>query len=203
MVALALDLSLRQLSDGKRSLDDVMRLLWRRFGRDFEHRPTGLREDQFPQMVEEATGVDQRQALRSWAYGTRDIELASLLAPLAVTLNYEPAQPAPWLGAKFSMRAGDLAVVTVYHDGPAHAAGLSAGDVLLALQGLRVDEASLKAALTRHKAGDTVRIHVFRRDQLRQFDVRLTLPPATEARLTLSAKASARQLRLRRHWLGH
>ena len=202
LVALALDLSLRQRSDGKRSLDDVMRLLWRRFGRDFKHQPKGLREDEFPQLLSEATGVDLKHELRSWAYGTRDIELAPLLAPLAVTLAYEPAQPQPWLGAKLNTRAGELSVATVYHDGPAHTAGLSAGDVLLALQGLRIDDASLKAALTRYEPGDTVRLHVFRRDQLRQFDVKLTIPPATEARLTLSTKASMAQLQQRRRWLG-
>ena len=107
-----------------------------------------------------------------------------------------------WLGAKLTSRASDLSLATVYHDGPAHGAGLSAGDVVVALDGLRVDEASLKAALTRRKAGDTVRLHAFRRDELREFRVRLALPPATEARLTMPAKASSTSLRQRKRWLG-
>src|SRR5690606_32949346 len=42
LVALALDLTIRERSAGRRSLDDVMRLLWTRFGRDFAQRRTGV-----------------------------------------------------------------------------------------------------------------------------------------------------------------
>jgi predicted metalloprotease with PDZ domain len=40
LVALALDLTIRAGSDGKKSLDDVMRMLWQRYGRDF-YAPDG------------------------------------------------------------------------------------------------------------------------------------------------------------------
>lgn len=45
LVALGLDLLIRRDSGGVHSLDDVMRLLWRRYGRDFYRgRPQGLAE---------------------------------------------------------------------------------------------------------------------------------------------------------------
>ena len=48
-MALGLDLLIRQETAGARSLDDVMRLLWQRHGRDFyQGRPQGLAEDGLP-----------------------------------------------------------------------------------------------------------------------------------------------------------
>ena len=73
LVALGLDLLIRQETAGARSLDDVMRLLWQRHGRDFyQGRPQGLAEDGLPALIREATGVDARRFIARYAYGTAD-----------------------------------------------------------------------------------------------------------------------------------
>jgi predicted metalloprotease with PDZ domain len=61
----------------------------------------------------------------------------------------------------------------VHEDGAAHRAGLSAGDLLVAVDGLRVagNPGSLDGLLSRFKVGDTVTVHAFRRDELMTFDV--------------------------------
>src|SRR5690606_35668546 len=48
LVALGLDLLIQQQSEGRYTLDDVMRLLWRRYGRAFyQGEPQGVPEDAF------------------------------------------------------------------------------------------------------------------------------------------------------------
>ncbi|MFQ6689499.1 hypothetical protein OMF49_11540, partial [Bordetella pertussis] len=70
LVALGLDLLIRRDSGGVHSLDDVMRLLWRRYGRDFYRgRPQGLAEDALPTLIREATGVDARRFIARHAHG--------------------------------------------------------------------------------------------------------------------------------------
>ena len=81
-------------------------------------------------------------------------------------------------------------------------AGLSSGDVIVAVDGLRVDERSLKALLARRKAGDRVKVHAFRRDELLQVDVRLAAGDATECTLSLDEHAADAIRRQRNHWLG-
>ena len=81
-------------------------------------------------------------------------------------------------------------------------AGLSSGDVIVAVDGLRVDERSLKALLARRKAGDRVTVHAFRRDELLQVDVRLAAGDATECTLSLDEHAADGIRRQRNHWLG-
>ena len=192
LVALCLDLTIRSRSGGRRSLDDVMRLLWQRYGRDFANEGRGLEEDGLPLIVQEATGLDLAKEIRAWAGGTDELPLAPLLAQTGVTLTLKPAEgDAAWLGARLQTRGADLVLAAVFNEGPAHHAGLSAGDTVIAADGLRVDERSLKAMLSRRRAGDRLRLHVFRRDELIEREIRLGQAPATEATLTVASKAGS------------
>jgi predicted metalloprotease with PDZ domain len=205
LVAMAVDLAVRAKTAGRASLDDAMRLLWTRYGRDFytahggagpaQH---GLPEGAFPALLREATGVTLDAPLARWVDGTADLPLAKLLAPFGVSLSFAAADKAPTLGVRTASRGGELAIATAYTGGAAHRAGLSAGDVLVACDGLRVDEKSLKSLLARRRAGDTVAVHAFRRDELMRFEAVLDAPAAADATLTASAADNA----LRRGWLG-
>ena len=203
LVALCLDLTVRVRTAGRRSLDDVMRLMWQRYGRDFDRTGAGLPEDAFPDLLREATGVDLGTEIRDWAHGTDELPLADLLSSLGVTCTFKaPDGPANWLGLRTQTRGTELVAATVYSEGPARTAGLSAGDVIIALDGVRVDERGLRTALSRRKSGAAVRLHAFRRDELMEFTVRLEPAPATDADLKIDAAASGAVRRLRAGWLG-
>jgi predicted metalloprotease with PDZ domain len=203
LVALCLDLEIRSRSGGRRSLDDFMRLLWRRFGRHFELRREGLAEDGVAPLLREATGLDLTQEVQAWAHGTDELPLAALLQRVGLHLSLKaPEGDAPSLGVKLAQNGAALTITTAYSGQAAMRAGLSAGDQLVAFEGLRMDEASLKRMLGRHRAGDRVRVHAFRRDELMAFDVRLQAPEPTDATLTPDEQAEAGALALRRAWLG-
>ncbi|GAB1576505.1 M61 family metallopeptidase [Bordetella petrii] len=182
LVALGLDLTIRRDSGGARSLDDVMRLLWQRYGRDFYRgKPQGLPEDALPELVREATGVDVRRFVARHAYGTADVPLAELLAPHGIALQWKAPVNIPSLDVRTRKQGDGLALATVFEGGAAHRGGLSAGDVLVAVDGLRVDApAGLDLLLAQYRPGDRVTVHVFRRDELRAFTVRLAAPAALD-----------------------
>ncbi len=186
LIALGLDLTIRAATQGQRSLDDVMRLLWVRFGRDFYRGPgQGLSETAFPKLVREATGVEVADQVERWAYGTQDVPLERLLATQNVALSCKAAGNRPSLDARVRQQADQLVLASVVEHGAAHQAGLSAMDALVAIDGIKVPAApgALDALLSRYQAGDVVAMHVFRRDELRCFNVRLTAPSAAECTL--------------------
>ena len=193
LVALALDLTIRLRTRARRSLDDVLRLMWREYGRDF-YAPgalqRGVAEDEFPQLVRRATGLDLRRQIRDWAYGTRELPLPQLFDAIGIDFRLAPPDPAPALGARLATRHGELTVATAYDGQAARRAGLAAGDVIVAADGLRVDEKSLKALLTRRRAGERLALHVFRRDELMRLDVELQPPAKTEVTLALRPRAA-------------
>ncbi len=202
LVALCLDLTIRERTRGARSLDDVMRLLWRRHGRPGASQPQGLAEVGFAALLKEATGVALDAEIARWAYGTEDLPVAELLGGFGATLETTPgATRESMLGVRLATRHGETTVATAYTGGAAQLAGVSAGDAIVAFNGLRADEKSLKALLERHQAGDAVRLHVFRRDELLAFDVRLDEPAAVEASIRLEDRPKANVRRLRDAWL--
>ncbi len=196
LVALALDLTLRDKTAGRVSLDDVMRALWVRHGQS----GIGVGEQTVQQIAEELSGVNLKRFFASAVDGTDDLPLKRLLARFGVTLTWaaEKAGQTASLGVKTAVDGKDVRLATVYDGGAAQAAGLAAGDLLLAIDGLRVTPASLETLLARRAPGEQVAIHAFRRDELMQFTLRLDAPAADSARLACSAKHAPE----RRAWLG-
>lgn len=211
LVALAFDLAIRARTDHRKSLDDVMRLLWQRYGRRFyDGNATGVGEDEVEALIAEATGVALGQLFREAVYGTRDLPLDELLAPFGVAL--EPQMGAangknggdgkPSLGVRTRASGADCTLAAVHDGSAAQKAGLSAGDVLVAVDGLRVTGSNLDTLLGRYLPGAVVEIHAFRRDELLLTRVKLDPPEVTRYRLVPGdEKRGAPRRRARERWL--
>jgi predicted metalloprotease with PDZ domain len=203
LVGLALDLTIRDGTGGRRGLDDVMRLLWQQYRQD-PGRYRGVGEDEFPAAVEQATGLDLARPLKVWTESTRDPDFAALLAPVGVTVDAGLALDEPHfalMGIKLARNGSDCRIASVFDGTPAQEAGLSGGDTLVALGGLRAGAANLDALLSRYGAGDRVEVTFFRRDELMQAEVRLAERPPPKFTLKVDPKAGKRADRLRRGWL--
>ena len=193
LVALGLDLAIRQATEDTRSLDDVMQLMWDRYGREFyQGKPMGIDEGDMPALVREATGFDAGEFLSRYAYGREDVPLETLLGHQHIAMSWKAADNDSGMDARLRSANGQCVVATVYEGGAAHKAGLSAGDIIVAVGGLRVqDEKSLSTLLSRHRPGEAVIVHVFRRDELRHFELRLAAAAPTQCELRRDTEKSA------------
>jgi predicted metalloprotease with PDZ domain len=216
LVALCADLLIRSRTGGRKSLDDVMRALWRRHGRT----GVGVAEDGVERLAEEVTGLKLGtffdRALRS----TADLPLESMLEAAGIEMEVRPAESTgdrggrassksshalaerATLGARTGAEGNDVKLTHVLDGGAAHAAGLAAGDVLAAIDGLRVTPKTLEPLLARRKAGETARVLAFRRDELLEFDLKFVPSPADTCVLRIARKPPAAAARLRKKWLG-
>jgi predicted metalloprotease with PDZ domain len=204
LVALCIDLAIRAGSGGHRSLDDVMRLMWIRYGQAFYSGcRDGLPEDGLAAIVAEATGIRLDREIRQWSEGTAELPLVALMHRVGLKLALEPPEHGgATIGAKLALRDGMPTLVHAFADGPAQRSGLSAGDAIVAVDGLRVaDERALKSLLQRRKAGTTLRVHAFRRDELFEFTLHPRPAPLTEARLSVDRRAGRSATRMRTGWL--
>jgi predicted metalloprotease with PDZ domain len=134
------------------------------------------------------------------------LPLQTLLASFGVSFELHPpldgaqvVRHVPLtLGVRIRDHERECVVMSVYDDGPAQNAGLSAGDVLVALDGLRITAENLPGLLDRYSSGQVVRIEAFRRDELMSFA--LTLTPESTVRCVLGTQNKGGKQR--RAWLG-
>ena len=200
LVGLCLDLILRRETAGKKSLDDVMRLLWREHGA----KGLGVAENGVEQAAYSVGGATAKRALsaffRQAVYGTEDLPLKNLLSLTGVALEVEEGGTAA-LGARTAAVPDGVKLSQVLDGGGAQRAGLSAGDVLIAIDGLKVSNGSLEKMLARKRKGAKVKVHAFRRDELLERDLTLT-PGELSVTATVAERATAGERRLRTAWLG-
>ena len=195
-----LDLQIRRRTDGARSLDDVLRLLWRRHGATGEPHPDDLQP-----LFEEGSGLALAEVFEGQVRGTADPELAAELAHVGLELRSaaDPAQVADgavavWLGAVTAA----CKVGAVFDGSPAAAAGLSPGDEIVAVDQLRAaSDSDLRALLGTRRPGDPVRLAVFRRARLIEITATLAAAPPTRWDIVAVADAGAAAARYQA-WLG-
>jgi predicted metalloprotease with PDZ domain len=197
LIALAFDLTIRSKTNGAKTLDDIMRALWQRYGRDFYPSVgRGITEAEVEALFDEVSGLKLRGLFDKYIRGTEDIPLAKLLAPFGVKLVDERKSGKPSLDAGIGRDALGAKLTQVHEGGAAHQAGLSALDILIAIDGLRVNgnPSNVDALLSRYRVGDKVTLHAFRRDELMSFEVTLQgdrVPGITLSQAVAGKKSSA------------
>jgi predicted metalloprotease with PDZ domain len=179
LVALCLDLTIRQQTGQRHSLDDVMRLLWTDYGK----RGVGLGEDEFATVVLRATGCKLNKEIVRWAYKPGELPVRVLLEATGVQWT-EKLEVAPDLGLKLVQRGSDLVVASAYSGRPGQLAGVSAQDIVIAIDGLKATDVTVKNWLGRQRAGTRVQLTVFRRDELMNFSIKLGKPVVSAVQLT-------------------
>ena len=216
VVGFLLDLTLRQRSGRKRSLDDLVRALFEKHG-----RPPGLPEDGVEKTAIELIGDP---SLRDWfrraVHSTEELPLDEALQTVGLKAVVAPAASAedkggagedpddapdpesrarPWLGATLKEKGGALEIAAVAEGSPAQASGLAGGDEIVALDGIRGD---LKQRLLRAQPGQMVRLSLFRMDELLEVPVQLAAAPRDTVTFIPLKDASAEQVAARESWLG-
>ena len=126
LVAMCLDLTLR--NEGKGTLDDVMRLLWK--------KSSGgpISEADIADALEAVGGRSFANELARWVHATGELPLSDLLRAHGVAALDDPAQRAQELGLRVAETGGSVQVKVVLRGGAAEQAGFSANDEWLGIE---------------------------------------------------------------------
>jgi predicted metalloprotease with PDZ domain len=169
LVALVLDLEIRNATGGTRSLDDVMRALYARTGK----RATGYTDAELRDALvrDGAPGMDARLDAMVTRPGTLDV--ASGLALLGVEVVPDPASPAlPFVGWRTSTPGKDFPAIDWIEPGsPGAVAGLQDRDLIVALDDRRISAERLDKELALLQPGKPVSVSFFRDGTLRRAEL--------------------------------
>lgn len=188
LVALCLDLKLRQLSQQKISLDMLMRELWLNYGKVGK----GVNNNTVQEIAQRLVNQDLTEFFNQCLYSTEELPFVMLLSEQGIQLSYKydngKQHATACLGVRGQMADGGYQLQNVWHGGAADIAGLSAGDLIVAVDGLKVTT-QFEKNLATYAIGETVTIHFFRRDELMKLEVKLLASQAEQCHLTINNDA--------------
>lgn len=169
-IGLALDLSLRDRSDGAVTLDHVMREMWRRFGTSGERVPGYVERpytaDDVKAVLAEVSG-DAAFAADFFARYIQGHEVADYRRLLTrAGLILRPARPGSAFAGDLQLQpsGGRARVNSVPAGSPAYLAGVDRDDILVSIGGVAIgSQEDVGAAIRRHTPGATIPIVFLRR----------------------------------------
>lgn len=209
VVGLLLDLEIRRRSGNTRSLDDVMRALWERFGA----RDVGFPEGALESIASEVAGADLTAFFDHAVRGTGELDFPAALAAAGLMLvpRWAPSGAAPpgWkpplegrTGLQLRLEGGRAVVAHVMAGSAAWRAGVVPGDELVAFDGFRVaDPMWLNARVLERKPGSVVPLVLFRRDELVSVELPIESGPMPGGAVRRMAEISPEQSAVLEHWL--
>ncbi len=198
LVSLLLDLLIRAKHHNKRSLDDVMRLMWSRFGQN----ETGFTETQLRNTMAEVAEANLDDFFNRYIETTEELPFNDYLDPFGLYLKTVAESDAPFLGIKVQSEDNREVIQFVAAESPAALGGIDVLDELLAIDGIRVDAKSLSERLKDYQVQDTIEVTVFHQDELKTLPVVLAQPQSNRYELAIQANLSQMQQQNLTGWLG-
>ena len=179
LVALCLDLGLRLRGS---SLDALMRKL-------YENAQQGIQvsERTIFDLCRELTGQDWAEQINHLINTTDELPLDQLLPEFGFSFELKNEQALPF-GLKVVDKPEGVVVQSARRDGAAAKVGLSANDVILAIDGLKASEKLLAKYV---KQAGTYSVYAFRRDELMQFELQAAETSLTTVELKVEDQAKA------------
>lgn len=179
LVALCLDLGLRLRGS---NLDALMRKL-------YENAQNGIQvnERTIFELCEELTGDNWLEQINHLINTTEELPLDQLFPEFGVSYTLKNDKSLPF-GLKLVDKPEGVFVQSARRDSAAAKAGLSANDVIIAIDGLK---ATTKLAEKYAKQEGIYTVHAFRRDELMAFDIQAAGSELTEVELKIEDQTKA------------
>ena len=219
MLGAMLDLKIREGSGNRRSLDDVMRGLYRKY---YLEKKRGFTDAEFRQECESAAGGDltevftyaatprQNDYAKYFALAGLKLEDSSKGAPGAFLGLYTDTEELPpsampagrgGRGGRGGGAAARLVVTDVVAGSPAEAAGLRRGDIVAQVDGGPASAITLSQSLANKKAGDKLHLRISRAGTESEVEATLVGNTARTYKLSTEAQATPAQSAILTNWL--
>lgn len=208
LVGMVLDLIIRGKTNGKGSLDEVMRRMYQQFylnspNATYYLRGRGYAPQDFQRVASEVAGADLGDFFARYVRDTQTLPYDEAFGYVGLKVVRAVAREPYSAGITLDWEDEEsLRIGTVRNYSPAEDAGLQAGDEVLLLGGKNIKRENWLLALGRYKEGNRIPIVVKRDRQTIRTALVLGPPDRYEFRIEELTNATTQQRALRAAWLG-
>jgi predicted metalloprotease with PDZ domain len=200
VIGFLLDANIRRLTYGARSLDDLMRVMFKRFSTEKGYTSNDLRA-----AAAELVGPVHAQEIRSWLERaletTSELDYATALDWFGLRLTPSAATPRAWVGVTTRIDNQKTVVTGIRRGSPAAIAGLSLLDEIVAINNVPLQPGQLAQRVAQFSPGARVTFSVSRHGSVRPFEIVLGADPAAGWDLSVAPGASRAQSQRLDAWL--
>jgi len=202
MLSLLMDVELLKSTDATLGYAHLHKLLYERF----PITEKGFTAIDIQNLMKEISGKDYSKFWSKNMESTGSINFDDLLLTLGLKLSHgdesESKKLDVWTGITVSKKANKNKIALVPENSPAWQAGLAADDVLVAINGIKVQQGKLQLLLNKFKATDEVKVTFFRRNLLKETNMELSSRPTEKLKLTHMTDATDIQKKMYKKWIG-
>ena len=192
-----LDLKIRNETKNQKSLDTVMRTLYKEF---FQEKKRGFTDQEFREVCERTAGTPLAEFFDDYIDSTKEVDFAKYFEYAGLKLDTElRARPGAYLGADMANNGTTVSRVEV--DSPARASGLSAQDQILAVDGSPIGNRKLDDILKTKKSGDTMKLLIARAHEIEEVNVVLGAKMERSFKMTPVDNPTPLQAEILKDWL--
>jgi Predicted protease with the C-terminal PDZ domain len=207
LVAMVLDLLVRGRSNGKHSLDDVMRAMYEEFylkssNNSYYLHGRGYQPEDLQRVASQVAGVDFADFFKRHVQNPETLPYEEAFGYVGLRVNKTP-QKEPFnagLSMQFDNPRGPV-IENVRNNSPAETAGLQSGDEVITVGGRSASKNTWLTTLARYKSGESIPITVKRNRRTIKANMVLTEPERLEYKIEEQGDATAEQKALRASWL--
>lgn len=205
ILSLLMDVELLKATEAENGYAHLHKLLYQRF----PVVEDGFSAKDMQDLLEEISGNNYYNFWNKYVESTAEIDFDSLFNSLGLKLTSEDKSKKDkkkeeqtieelWSGIKLEGNK----ISSLPKGSPAWIAGLSAGDVLVAINGMKVEPKKLKSLLSGFKLDDEVKVTFFRRNLLKEVNMELTSYVPKKLLLSYIDDATDLQKKMYEKWLG-
>jgi len=197
MMALIFDLEIINDTQGKNSLDDVMRYMYNTY---YKGKKRGYTDAEFKQGLEKFAGRNLDEFYKKYINGLDDIDFEKYLGYAGYHLTDESAGTnEPALGVATGTGNGKTFITGVVRNSAAWIDGLNVNDEIMTIDSAKVTDMS--TALNGKKPGDKINVSVIRDGLPLTLPVTLLKRTAIKYRIESIAQPTDQQMLVRKKWL--
>jgi len=199
-----LDFDILDKTDLAKSYRNVHNQLYQQY-----RLPLSYKEADVLKIVEQVSGEDYQTWWQENIHGKTKIDFNLLLAKAGLKMSYAKAendkssnQSKVWTGIKTKDGNHGLVITSVEKNSPAWHGGLTTEDVIVAVNGLRINDKDLSNRLNDFKPKQSVTLTYFRRDKLKTTTIKLAAIAKNKLKIIPLAKVSSDQKAFFKAWTG-
>lgn len=200
LVSWLLDKNIRELTNNKKSLDDLQYILYK----NYANNDSGYKSFQVRQLLQEITGHDFKQFWHDYVDGTKAIDFDELLNFYGLKFSIKKDKKSKSsFNAKYTNSNGMAKVSVLNSDGAAWQAGITSDDILVAIDGIQLSYDKIKERTEELKTDQTYTLHYFNHGVLKQTQITPHIAAPEKLVIIANDKATRYQKKVFKNWSHH